>query len=589
MARHLAEQTPLTIRYDSRKATDRRVSLASQPHRLSAHVSPARTAGRAGLVFCLLCAGALPAWSAGDIDRARLLQVDRHPEQWLTSGRDFGKGHYSPLTQIDRASVARLGLAWEYETRTDRGLEATPIVVDGVMFTSGVAGRVYALDAATGKALWTFEPPVDMQVARSTCCDIVNRGVAVWRGKVYVAALDGWLYALDAATGKVLWREDTFIDRKRGYSSTGAPEIAGDVVVIGNAGSEYDARGYVSAYGIEDGSLKWRFFTVPGPTGQPYEQPELVAAARTWDPHGDRRAGGGGTVWDGMVYDPQRDLLYLGTGNANTYPRKVRSPGGGDNLFACSILAIRPRTGRLAWYYQEVPGDQWDYDATQPMILTRLKVAGVQRDVLIHAAKNGFLYVLDRASGKLLAAHPFVKVTWAKSVDLATGRPVEDAAEVDYGTGPKLIYPATFGGHNWNPMAYSPQSGLLYLAAIEAGNILTALPQTSYQRGLNNSGVDIQYTGLIPNGGASLPEEQRRLLRDHDLSMRAYLRAIDPLTGRLAWEQCREDGGIMRGCSPLPEDWSSRGREPVISESSMHAPEDCSRISRSARQSSQRR
>jgi quinohemoprotein ethanol dehydrogenase len=518
--------------------------LASHQRRLFAVDLPVRAAGCVGLAFLLLCTAAHSAGSAGDIDRARLLQVDRHPEEWLTSGRDFGKGHYSPLTQIDRSSVARLGLAWEYETRTERGLEATPIVVDGMMLTSGVAGRVYALDATTGKALWTFEPKVDMQVARSTCCDIVNRGVAVWKGKVYVAALDGWLYALDAGTGKVLWRQDTFIDRKRGYSSTGAPEIAGDVVVIGNAGSEYDARGYVSAYGIEDGSFKWRFFTVPGPTGQPDENPELVAAAGTWDPHGDRQAGGGGTVWDAMVYDPQLDLLYLGTGNANTYPRKVRSPHGGDNLFACSILAIRPKTGRLAWYYQEVPGDQWDYDATQPMILTRLKVAGVRHDVLIHAAKDGFLYVLDRASGKLLAAHPFVKVNWAKSVDLQTGRPVEDPQEADYGTGPKLIYPATFGGHNWNPMAYSPQSGLLYLAAIEAGNIITAIPQTRYQRGLANSGVDIQYTGLIPEGGAALPEEQRRLLHDQpDLSMHAYLRAIEPLTGKLLWQQ------------PLPAGW----------------------------------
>lgn len=400
------------------------------------------------------------------------------------------------MDQINRGTVSRLGLAWEFDAGTTRGLEATPIVVDGVMYTSGVAGRVYALDASTGKARWSFEPHVDPRATRVACCDSVNRGVAVWHGRVYVAALDGQLYALDAGTGAVLWQRDTLIDHLHGYSSTGAPEVAGEVVVIGNAGGEYDARGYISAYGLDDGQFKWRFFTVPDAPGKPYEQPELALAAKTWDPASRWETGGGGASWDGMVYNPVLDLLYVGTGNANIYPLAVRSPGGGDNLFTCSILAIHPGTGRLAWHYQEVPGDQWDYDSVQPMVLTRLQIAGVERDVLLHAPKNGFLYVLDRRTGKLLAANPFVKVSWASSVDLESGRPVENPEAADYSSGAKLVYPATVGAHTWTPMAWSPQAGLLYLSATEAGNIIEKSAAETYQRGSVNVGVNVEFTGV---------------------------------------------------------------------------------------------
>ncbi len=438
----------------------------------------------------------------GQVDRARLLAADQHPENWFTAGRDFGKSHFSPLTQINTRSVARLGLAWQYDTHTIRGLEATPLVVDGVMFTTGSVGQVYALDATNGREIWTFDPHNDMRVNQRSCCDEVNRGLAVWQGKVYVGSFDGHLFALNARTGSVVWKVDTIVDHKRGYTSTGAPEVAGHVVVIGNSGAEYDARGYVSAYDLETGKLAWRFYTVPGDPSKPYENPELKMAAKTWDPNSSWPMGGGGTVWDAIDYDPQLNLVYFGTGNGTFYDQSKRSPAGGDNLFIASIIALNPDTGRLVWYYQLAPGDQWDYDAVQPMILTDLKIDGVVHKVLMQAPKTGFFYILDRKTGKVLSANAYVPVTWATRVDLKTGRPVEapDARTFKYSyNGSKYISPSPMGGHNWNPMSWDPQTGLVYIPAIENSQ-----------------------TGLF--------------------SGKAFLRAWDPIHGRKAWEVPMSDG-----------------------------------------------
>ena len=431
----------------------------------------------------------------GQIDRARLLDADQHPDQWLTSGRNFGKSYYSPLNQINQTDVSRLGFAWEYDTHTVRGLEATPIEVDGVMYTSGPVGQVYALNAKTGAGIWTFDPHNNMRVNQHSCCDEVNRGVAVWEGKVYVASFDGHLFALDARTGRVIWKVDTIVDHNRGYTSTGAPEVAHNVVVIGNAGAEYDARGYVSAYDLDTGKLAWRFYTVPGPPDKPYENPALKIAAKTWDPKSDWKMGGGGTVWDAIDYDPELNLLYFGTGNGTFYNREQRSPDGGDNLFISSIIALNPDTGRMVWYYQEVPGDQWDFDVVQPIIMTNLKIGGVMHKVLMQAPKPGFFIILDRKTGKLLSANPYVPITWAKYVDLKTGRPVEtaDARSYKYGTnGKNFIEPSPMGGHNWDPMSWDPQTGLVYIPAIE-------------------------------NGQTSL------------FSGKAFLRAWDPIRGKAVW------------------------------------------------------
>jgi quinohemoprotein ethanol dehydrogenase len=409
---------------------------------------------------------------AGQIDRKRLLAADKHPGEWLTAGRDFGKGHFSPLTQINVQTVDRLGFAWDYDTHTNRGLEATPIVVDGVMYTSGSTGKAYALDAKTGKELWSFDPKSDLRVNREACCDEVNRGVAVWKGRVYVASFDGNLFALDAASGSVLWKADTITNKKVGYTVTGAPEVAGNVVVIGNSGGEYDARGYVSAYDLVSGKMAWRFFTVPGDPSKPQENPELEAAVKTWDPKSRWDMGGGGTVWDSMVYDPELNLLYFGTGNGTFFDQSRRSPAGGDNLYIASILAINPDTGRLVWHYQEVPGDQWDFDTLQPIVLASLKIGGKTRKILMQASKDGFFYIIDRKTGEVLSAEKFVPVTWASHVDLKTGRPVEvaDARNYKYSSNGKgYISPSPMGGHNWNPMSYDPDNGLVYIPSIENG------------------------------------------------------------------------------------------------------------------------
>jgi quinohemoprotein ethanol dehydrogenase len=382
-----------------------------------------------------LCLLALAACSGGQGGGSDTLAADN----WVTPGGDHGKSHYSTLTDINRETVGTLGLAWAAELGTTRGLEATPVVIDGVMYTSGVAGRVYALDAASGKELWRYEPEVDMQVNRTACCDMVNRGVAVARGKVYVATLDGWMVALDAKTGKVAWRSDAIVDRARGDNSTGAPEVAGNVVVIGNGGAEYDVRGYVSAFDLETGKLAWRFFTVPrDPKLGPQDHPDLEAAVKTWDPNSRWDVGGGGTPWDAINYDAETGLVLVGTGNGGPYAVSKRSPKGGDNLYLGSIVALDARTGRLKWHYQETPGDNWDFTSTQPMILTRMKIDGEERPVVLHAPKNGFMYVLDRRDGKLLRANALVRMTWANGVDMKTGRPNLTPERSDYTNGPKI-------------------------------------------------------------------------------------------------------------------------------------------------------
>ena len=408
----------------------------------------------------------------GQVTEKRLANADSEPGQWFTTGRNSGNAHYSALTQINKSNVGRLGLAWDYDTHTIRSLEATPIVVDGVMYTSGSVGQVYTLDAETGKELWTFDPKNDLRVNQRACCDEVNRGVAVWKGKVYVASFDGYLSALDAMTGKTIWKVDTIVDKKKAYTSTGAPQIAGKVVVIGNAGAEYDARGYVSAYDLDTGKFAWRFYTVPGDPAKPYENPELAMAAKTWDPKSNWLMGGGGTVWGDMAYDPQLNLLYFGTGNGTYYDQSKRSPAGGDNLFIASIIALNPDTGRMVWYYQEAPGDQWDYDVVQQIVLTDLGINGIKRKVLMQAPKTGFFIILDRKTGKLISANKYVPVTWADHIDLTTGRPVEaaDARSYKYSSnGKSLIQPSPMGGHNWNPMSYDPQTGLVYIPAVENG------------------------------------------------------------------------------------------------------------------------
>ena len=411
------------------------------------------------------------AAARGAVDAARLEAADSEPQNWYTGGRDQQGSYYSPLATINAANVKDLGFAWQYDLGSPlRGQEATPIVVDGVMYTSGTWGYVYAVDAATGHELWRYDPKSDFFAGRTPCCDLVNRGVSVWKGKVYVASADGRLHAIDAATGKKIWEADTIADHTLPYASSGAPQIAGDLVVIGNGGADIGhggVRGYVSAYDLDSGKFKWRFYTVPPAVGKPLEDPALAAAAKTWDAKRDAQFKGGGTAWDGFAYDPALKLVYFGTANAAPYDLRQLGSAKLDSLYTASIIALHADTGRLAWYYQTTPRDSWDFDTTQKMILTDLDIGGANTQVLLQANKNGFFYVLDRRTGKLLAAKNFTYVNWASSIDMKTGRPVT-TQESDWYTSPKSIYPSWAGGHTWNPMSLSAQTHLVYIPVIDA-------------------------------------------------------------------------------------------------------------------------
>jgi len=465
-------------------------------------------------------------------------------DNWTSPGGDAGKTHYSTLTDMNPTNVGKLGLAWEVNLGTNRVLEATPVVIDGVMYTSGVAGRAYAFDAATGKELWRFEPEVDMQVNRTVCCDMANRGVAVARGKVYVATLDAQLYALDAKTGKVLWKADTVDDKTRGVNSTGAPEVAGNVVVIGNGGAEYDTRGYVSAFDLDSGKLVWRFHTVPrDPALGAQDHPDLEEAVKTWDPKSRWDIGGGGTPWDAINYDPETGNVIIGTGNGGPYHTIKRSPKGGDQLYLASLVALDAKTGRKKWHYQQTPGDNWDFTSTQPIILTQMKIDGADRPVLIHAPKNGYLYILDRRDGKLLRANPIVRVNWADGIDAKTGRPLLRPDRADYATSPKIVFPGTTGARNWHPATYDPQTGLYYASVLDMGNLIYQSPGAKPMRKkMLNVDAALVFTSVLKDALPAMPPpvqaavtslpEWPEVLNNPG---KGELRAIDPLTGKTKW------------------------------------------------------
>jgi quinohemoprotein ethanol dehydrogenase len=454
----------------------------------------------------------------------RIANADAEPGNWLAHGRDYQEQRFSPLAQINAANVEALGLAWYWNTGTRRGLQSTPIVVDGVMFNTASWSTVFAHDARTGELLWHFDPQVPKAWGRYACCDVVNRGPAVWRGKVFVGALDGRLIALDAGTGDVVWEVLT-IDPAQPYTITGAPRVLNDLVIIGNGGAEYGVRGYVTAYDVETGEQRWRFFTVPGDPSLPFEAPHLERAAATWSGDTWWQVGGGGTVWDSMAFDPELNLLYLGVGNGSPWSRHVRSPGGGDNLYLASIVAIDPDDGRLVWYYQTTPGDGWDYTATQHMILADVEIEGRERQVLMQAPKNGFFYVLDRATGELISAEPYVDVTWASRIDMETGRPVENP-NADYRDGPRLLRPSPYGGHNWHPMSYSRDTGLVYIPALDIPFLYGQDDSFELLRDAWNLGID---TGLtIPPKD---PDEMIGLMQE----VKGHLSAWDPVRQEEAW------------------------------------------------------
>ena len=469
---------------------------------------------------------ALPALAAvrrpADVDGARIRAADAEPQNWMAVGRDYKEQRFSPLTGIDKANVSKLGLAWFADLDTYRGVEASPLEVDGVLYNTSAWNITTAYDATNGQVLWSYDPKVPPAFGRKACCDIVSRGLSVWKGKVLIATLDGRLIALDARTGQPVWSVDTFAGEPPWpYTITGAPRVFDGKVLIGNGGAELGVRGYVTAYDVETGKKLWRFYTVPGDPSKGFENKAMEMAAKTWT--GEWwKYGGGGTAWDSMVYDPRLKLIYVGVGNGSPWVQKYRSPGGGDNLFLASIVALNADTGAYVWHYQETPGEQFDSTATQPMILADLSIKGRVRHVLMQAPKNGFFYVLDRATGTLISADAFTPMTWAKGVDLKTGRPVE-TPDARYGSTPVLLSPGAGGAHNYNPVAYSPTTGLVYMSVVQGFMSFAAAPNwTPASRG----------TGAAYFGDDALRKQQAAY---GDAHQKAWLSAWDPVKRKEAW------------------------------------------------------
>ena len=456
------------------------------------------------------------------------------------------------MDQINTSNVDQIGLSWSFETGTNRGHETTPIVKDGVMFITAPWSVVHALDAKTGDLLWTHDPKVERAWANNACCDVVNRGVALYENSIFFGTIDGRLISLDKDTGTENWSILT-IDKSRPYTITGAPRIVKGNVIIGNGGGEFGVRGYVTAYDVDSGDELWRFYTVPGNPNEPFESPEMEIAAKTWSGGKWWEYGGGGTVWDSMAYDPALDTLYIGTGNGSPWNRYVRSPGGGDNLYLSSIVALDPDTGDYKWHYQTTPGDSWDYTATQHMILADLEINGQMRKVIMQAPKNGFFYVIDRTNGELISAENYVPINWATHVDMETGRPVENPANNYFDT-PALTTPGPLGGHNWQPMAFNPDTGLVYIPAQEMLFVYSHDKDFEYNPKTWNTGQQIEMTYLPKN-----PDELAMV----DKATFGYLLAWDPVAQKEVWREQYQrpwSGGLLSTAGDLVLQGTSDGR-----------------------------
>jgi quinohemoprotein ethanol dehydrogenase len=466
--------------------------------------------------------GQTPGKPAANVDMARLKAAEGEPGQWLSPGRTLGETHFSPLQQINADHVQQLGLAWYYDLDTaHRGQESTPLEIDGVMYVTSAWSKVIALNAKSGAPLWTYDPKVPGQAALNACCDVVNRGVAAWKGRIYVGTLDGRLIALDAGSGKPVWVVKTVPQGGR-YTITGAPRIVNNLVLIGNGGGEMGIRGYVTAYDAATGKQVWRFYTVPGDPSKPFESPALKKAAATWS--GEWwKYGGGGPVWDSMAYDPKLNLVYIGTGNGTWNRGKL----SGDSLYLSSIVALKADTGEYVWHYQTTPGDEWDFDSCSPMILADLQIGGARRAVLMQAPKNGFFYILDRATGQLISADAFTTLTWAKGVDPKTGRPIE-AEGARYGESgkPFLSMPGPGGAHSWQPMSFSPITRLVYIPVMEISYPFFPDKDPQHHELAWNTGDEF-------NSG-SLPQDAKVKAQIIG-SLKGQLEAWDPIARKAAW------------------------------------------------------
>ncbi len=493
---------------------------------------------------------AAPAETVAD---GRAIADERQGVNWLSYGRTYAEHHYSPLTAINVNNVKRLGLAWSRDLPGQRSLESLPLAVNGVLYFSGTYGKTFAIDAKSGRELWEFDPDLAHNAPQKLRIVMgAHRGVAYWRGKVYVGVVDGRLIALDANTGHVIWSVQTFDDPRARKAISGAPRVFNGKVIIGHGGADFGTRGYVSAYDAGTGKRLWRFYTVPGDPKKGFEDAAVAMAAKTWD--GEWwRWGGGGTVWDSITYDPEFNRVYLAVGNGSPWRADIRSPGSGDNLFLCSIVALDADTGGYVWHYQVNPRESWDYDATQQMILADLKIAGRLRKVLMQAPKNGFFYVLDRATGKLISAEKFSKVTWAERIDLATGRPVE-IQNLRYADGPVLFWPSSAGAHSWQPMSFNPRTRLVYIPTMKLG--MRIGPSASDE---DLKAFDSEPRRYLP----TLAVKSELVMIDPDDGT-AGLLAWDPVAQKKRWEVHYQDsfwnGGTMTTAGNLVFQGIGRGQ-----------------------------
>ena len=470
---------------------------------------------------------------AADVNMQRLQSADEHPGQWMTYGRTYDEQRYSPLDSITTENAAQLGLAWYADLDSNLQQQATPLYIDGVIYYSIPWASVYAFDAKTGELLWKYDPGTPKEWAAKICCGIVNRGIAAWNGKIYVGSIDGYLIAIDAKSGAEVWRSLTF-DQDDRYTITSAPRIAEGKVFIGNSGSEFGVRGYLGAYDAETGAPLWRFYTVPGNPAEGFENEQMRMAAETWG--GEWwKVGGGGTVWDAIVYDEENKLVIFGTGNGTPWYQGHRDPTGGDNLFIASIIAVHAETGEYSWHYQTSPGDTWDYDSVSPMTLADLTIGGVERRVVMQPCKNGFMYVLDVATGELLKADPFTVVNWADGVDLETGRPNVRQEALYTSDRAYLLAPGYQGGHGWHANAFDPNTGLLYIATQSAYAVVKGSETFEYNPDGANLALDFSATGPYYEANPDAPR-----------GFVGYVQAWDPVTGKTVWKG-DENGGPTGG------------------------------------------
>jgi quinohemoprotein ethanol dehydrogenase len=492
-----------------------------------------KNAARAGLLMLAACCALTQvavASPAADVTAARLSKAEKEPGQWMAYGGTYSEQRFSELKQIDAGNVATLGLQWfaDYETNQDQ--HGSPLYIDGVIYVSTSRNVVYAYDAKSGRELWKYNPMIHGERIRYNV-GLVNRGIAAWGGKIFMGTLDARLVAIDAKTGKEAWSTDTVPeslglgeDMTKHYSITMAPRVAKGKVFIGASGGEFGVRGWIAAFDAGTGKEVWRFWTVPGNPAKGFESKALERAAKTWSGEWWKTSGGGGTVWDAAVYDPVTDLLYFGTGNGSPWNERIREPTLDDDLYSACIVAVKPDTGEYVWHYQETPGDAWDYDAVSPMMTADLTLSGKKTHVILQPSKNGFFYVLEAKTGKLISADAFTEVNWATGVDMKTGRPnIVPAAR--YEKEPWNLAPGVQGGHSWHPNAYSPDTGLVYIPAWEAyftmaGPAPGSKPPPGFSLGIS-MGARVDPSKLQPYARQGVT---------------GRLKAWDPVARKVVWE-----------------------------------------------------